>query len=801
MLKLGLHKIFYSLVLSFSDEPEPPLPTKVIKDKDRRDTVAYFDDFGRIVGEKSPITGWTAYQWDNDDHLTQVTNGLGQTITTTYDNYGRKILVQTNKEKISFNWNNKNQLTAINSNHYNIQYQYDDNNNLVVKNWRLADKKFTVQQKYDSKGNLIKKVLPSGIQLNYLYNQTGKLDKITREKLLFNSTIASNLADNNPYDYKSEFKLGNDLTQLNSFRKDGTVDFAGNKDITYSQSQPYKDGYVMGYSHAGKSTQFVDKNSNNNQQDVKTVSQYPTSYDSYNAIGQLVKDNRHQYSYDEFGRLTQIYDLNHRLIAQYDYLITGERYKKTVFNNGKASQVTYYIYEDNLLTGEYASNSKDKVKEYVYYGIQPVAMMENDQSYYLTTDHRNAVIAVTDDDKNIVWQGDIQANGFISSLKENVDMNLRGSNQYYDTESGLHYNINRYFSPSRNQYLTPDPVGLAVGDDLYAFAFNRPHEFVDLDGLAPEVDEDATTFGRYVHRMAFDVQIQARNPLLNIQSIAKYPDVAQVPSWGGQNSRIYFYKATWPTGLGGSMPDAYFVDKANLEKEKNGKEFVGKVWELKPISYLWDQTKHNKATAQIARYLKDPLKGKWSAGGCDLANSLAPVNLLYGGKEYEIRFVNDFVNADVLKRRSDAKITSGLIYYTHRELKTQKQTQTATEAATSLSNDSSITKLKNETQRFVGALPQLSTMEKLGIIALLIIAVIALIMIGTGLSVGAIVSSVLTGLTWVAEQISLGAMGVYAALATIFGSTMSSANAKVNGEKAQKGTLDKIYDKFKSWFN
>ena len=66
---------------------------------------------------------------------------------------------------------------------------------------------------------------------------------------------------------------------------------------------------------------------------------------------------------------------------------------------------------------------------------------------------------------------------------------------------------------------------------------------------------------------------------------------------------------TWPTGLGGSMPDAYFVDKANLEKEKNGKEFVGKVWELKPISYLWDQTKHNKATAQISRYLKDPVTG------------------------------------------------------------------------------------------------------------------------------------------------------------------------------------------------
>lgn len=98
-------------------------------------------------------------------------------------------------------------------------------------------------------------------------------------------------------------------------------------------------------------------------------------------------------------------------------------------------------------------------------------------------------------------------------------------------------------------------------------------------------------------------------------------------------------------------------------------------------------------------------------------------------------------------------------------------------------------------------MPNLSTIEKLGIIALIIFAVIALILTGPEIGIGAIISSVLTGLAWVAEQVSLGAMGLYAALATIFGSTMTSANAKVNGEKAQKGTLDKIYDKFKSWFN
>ena len=638
-----------SSVLSFSDEPEPPLPTKVIKDKDRRDTVAYFDDFGRIVGEKSPTTGWTAYQWDNDDNLTQVTNELGQTITTTYDSYGRKILVQTNKEKISFNWNDKNQLTAINSNHYNIQYQYDDNNNLVVINWRLEDKKFSVQQKYDSKGNFIKKVLPSGIQLNYLYNQTGKLDKITREKLLFNSTIAFNLSDNNPYDYKSEFNLGNDLTQFNSFRKDGTVNFAGNKDIAYSQSQPYKDGYVIGYAYVGKSTQFVDTNLNNNQQDVKTVSQYPTNQDSYNAIGQLVKDNRYQYSYDEFGRLTEIYDLNHHLIAQYDHLITGERYKKTVFNNGKASQIIYYIYEDNLLIGEYTSNNKDKAKEYVYYGIQPVAMLENDHSYYLTTDHRDAVIAVTDDDKNIVWQGDIQANGFISSLKGSVEMNVRGSNQYYDAESGLHYNINRYFSPSRNQYLTPDPVGLAVGDDLYAFAFNRPHKFVDLDGLAPiEVYEDLVQKMPFLERafigsiVHYQLSTYLNNPLLI--------------GWGGDNGR---------NGTFGIIrPDAYYVNKENRDLEVASKPFSGTIWELKPVSYQQDKIRRNKGIKQVNQYIaraNSVTKGCWKAGDymsiqANLKASILPT-LFFNNKLFRITTLAD-VPQDIKN-----KTYSGLIFY------------------------------------------------------------------------------------------------------------------------------------------
>lgn len=66
-----------------------------------------------------------------------------------------------------------------------------------------------------------------------------------------------------------------------------------------------------------------------------------------------------------------------------------------------------------------------------------------------------------------------------------ITLILRGSNQYFDVESGLHYNTQRYFDPLAARYLTPDPLGLAVGPDLYAFALNRPQSVNDPLGLQP----------------------------------------------------------------------------------------------------------------------------------------------------------------------------------------------------------------------------------------------------------------------------------------------------------------------------
>lgn len=134
------------------------------------------------------------------------------------------------------------------------------------------------------------------------------------------------------------------------------------------------------------------------------------------------------------------------------------------------------------------------VYSYVYVGGQPVARLKgtgtevgSTEYQYIYNDHLGRPQWMMTGNTSL-WYADNYPYTRVTHDPANgygyETLNLGYPGQYYDSESGLYYNWNRYYDPSTGRYLQSDPIGLAGGLNTYAYAGNNPISFVDPFGLA-----------------------------------------------------------------------------------------------------------------------------------------------------------------------------------------------------------------------------------------------------------------------------------------------------------------------------
>jgi RHS repeat-associated protein len=115
-----------------------------------------------------------------------------------------------------------------------------------------------------------------------------------------------------------------------------------------------------------------------------------------------------------------------------------------------------------------------------------VGYTSNPKVYYYLNDQLGTPQLMVDSTGMVVWEARYKPFGEAQvHAKSTVVNNFRFPGQYYDQETGLHYNYHRYYDSRTGRYLTPDPIKSKSACNLFTYTDNDPVTKVDPWGLQP----------------------------------------------------------------------------------------------------------------------------------------------------------------------------------------------------------------------------------------------------------------------------------------------------------------------------
>jgi len=520
-------------------------PTRAT-DANGNSTTYQYDSLGRITGQTDANGGMTEFGYDDKGNLISLKDPKGNTTTFDYDLAGRKTketrpmgqttgytyypngLLKTVKDAkgqtTGYTYDPANRLTEITyADGTKDTFQYDAAGNMTsyakpgVSGIIICDElgrklsesitmggfTKTFSYTYDAAGNKQTYTSPEGKQYTYGYNKNDQPTSISFDGKTISfdyqwirqtkTTLPNNVTTDYSYNANSwlsaiETKQNSATLMATSYQFDKTGNITqktSDTTIGYGYDKTYQ------LTSAGTENFNYDKVGNrsdttvnaNNELTATATARY-TYDENGNTKIRTVNGQTTNFAYDARDRLFQVNLPDGRTVI-YTYDPFGRRIKKDV-----AGVVTYYLYADEGLVGEYSGTGTVQ-KTYGWqldstWGTDPVFMTIGANTYYYYhNDHLGTPQKLTDETGNTVWSAAYSAfGGATVDPASTITNNLRFPGQYFDEETRLHYNWNRYYEPETGRYTQVDPIMFLAGDiNIYRYVHGNILNDYDSVGL------------------------------------------------------------------------------------------------------------------------------------------------------------------------------------------------------------------------------------------------------------------------------------------------------------------------------
>jgi len=410
-----------------------------------------------------------------------------------------------------------------------LSFSYDKAGRLAEEQSALGALAYT----YDALGNLTQLSLPDGRTLNHLYYGSGHLHQLNLDGLLISDferdalhretlRTQGSLTSRFGYDsfgrkrWQAAIELPHEqLSQLNAQK---------NSLLGHPEHPATLIHRRYEYSKAGELLRQIDKHRGITDYKYDAIGQLRSREPHHPQLGNedfgydpagnlsasqaLSPDNRLKawkdlrLTYDAWGNVSErhspngyqrfTYDCENRLVkaetyrghdslsqASYEYDCLGRRIAKHVLTEDK-TETTHFLWQGLRMLQE---QKADLHSLYIYEtgSYAPLARLDTDPSqpdqkpkrYYFHTDQIGTPLEVTDSTGRMVWRAYYKTWGALEALApREIEQNLRFQGQYYDAETGLHYNTFRYYDPVVGRFTAQDPIGLLGGINLHQYAIN-----------------------------------------------------------------------------------------------------------------------------------------------------------------------------------------------------------------------------------------------------------------------------------------------------------------------------------------